>query len=212
MSEENGLIICPQCGSANPSTFRFCSNCGVKLEESYASVAEQQHDDPAPAQQSETTDEPVYEKADAEIVSEGKVPLTQDELHINYGAEEEGNYSSGSYSTEYNPTPTTQYYSASDAGVSTASSKSGGNGGFAIASMICGIISILCCCLTWVSLVLGVAAVVLGIIALKYKYDGKGMAIAGIVTGGIGIFIWLIVILVSGSGFFQAFAEDLYDF
>ena len=204
MSEENGLIICPQCGSANPSTFRFCSNCGVKLEESYASVAEQQHDDPAPAQQSETTDEPVYEKADAEIVSEGKVPLTQDELHINYGAEEEGTYSSGN-----SVAPNTQYYSASSSSsVVSSKTSTGGNSGFAIGSMICGIISILCCCLTWVSLILAIAAIVLGIIALKYQYDGRGMAIAGIVTGGIGIFIWLIVLLVAGSGFFTSLVEE----
>lgn len=182
MSEENGLIYCPQCGSANPSTFKFCSNCGVKLEQPHVFLDEQQPDDPTPVQQNETADEPVYEKADAEIVSEGKVPLTQDELNINYGAVERGNDSSG------------------------------GNSGFAIASMICGIVSVLCCCLTWVSLVLGVGAVVLGIIALKNKYDGKGMAIAGIITGGIGIFIWLIVILVSGSGFFKTFTEEFYDF
>ncbi|MGN1180776.1 MAG: zinc-ribbon domain-containing protein, partial [Suilimivivens sp.] len=52
MSEENGLIICPQCGSANPSTFRFCSNCGVKLDKPHTSLTEQQLDDPAPVQQS----------------------------------------------------------------------------------------------------------------------------------------------------------------
>ena len=46
------------------------------------------------------------------------------------------------------------------------------------------------------------------IMALKYQYDGRGMAIAGIVTGGIGIFIWLIVLLVAGSGFFAALVEE----
>lgn len=90
----------------------------------------------------------------------------------------------------------------------SSKTSTGGNSGFAIGSMICGIISILCCCLTWVSLILAIAAIVLGIIALKYQYDGRGMAIAGIVTGGIGIFIWLIVLLVAGSGFFTSLVEE----
>ena len=184
MSEENDLIYCPQCGSTNPSTFRFCSNCGAKLEQP----------------KKET---PVYEKADAEVVSEGKVPLTQDELNINYEAEDDGNALSENYVA-----PNTQYYSASSSTIETSSSSTEGNSGFAIASMICGIISILCCCLTWVSLILAIAAIVLGIIALKYKYNGRGMAIAGIVTGGIGIFIWLIVLLIAGSGFFASFMEE----
>ncbi|MEI3212192.1 MAG: zinc-ribbon domain-containing protein [Lachnospiraceae bacterium] len=33
MSENNDLITCPYCGSQNPSTFRFCSNCGERLNE-----------------------------------------------------------------------------------------------------------------------------------------------------------------------------------
>ena len=201
MSEEKDLIYCPKCGSANPSTFRFCSNCGVKLEQQKETSA-MQAQDPEPLQVQPET--PVYERADAEVVSEGKVPLTQDEININYGAEEEGTYSSGN-----SVAPNTQYYSASSSSsVVSSKTSTGGNSGFAIGSMICGIISILCCCLTWVSLILAIAASVLGIIALKYQYDGRGMAIAGIVTGGIGIFIWLIVLLVAGSGFFTSLVEE----
>ena len=201
MSEEKDLIDCPKCGSANPSTFRFCSNCGVKLEQQKETSA-MQAQDPEPLQVQPET--PVYERADAEVVSEGKVPLTQDEININYGAEEEGTYSSGN-----SVAPNTQYYSASSSSsVVSSKTSTGGNSGFAIGSMICGIISILCCCLTWVSLILAIAAIVLGIIALKYQYDGRGMAIAGIVTGGIGIFIWLIVLLVAGSGFFTSLVEE----
>lgn len=201
MSEEKDLIYCPKCGSANPSTFRFCSNCGVKLEQQKETFA-MQAQDPEPLQVQPET--PVYERADAEVVSEGKVPLTQDEININYGAEEEGTYSSGN-----SVAPNTQYYSASSSSsVVSSKTSTGGNSGFAIGSMICGIISILCCCLTWVSLILAIAAIVLGIIALKYQYDGRGMAIAGIVTGGIGIFIWLIVLLVAGSGFFTSLVEE----
>ena len=194
MSEENDLIICKQCGASNPPTFRFCSNCGTKLEQPQASEPDQQI-------QTETS---VYEKAEGEIVSEGKVPLTQDEININYGSDEDENDRSGSYVA-----PTTQYYSATTSASNTSKAGTGGNSGYAIASMICGIISIVCCCLTWVSLILAIVAIVLGIIALKYQYDGKGMAIAGIVTGGIGIFIWLIVLLAAGAEYFSSF-KDLF--
>ncbi|MGN0376925.1 MAG: DUF4190 domain-containing protein [Suilimivivens sp.] len=199
MSEENGLIYCSQCGSSNPSTFKFCSNCGAKLEQPQNSVFDQQPQNTAP----------VYERAEAEIVSEGEIPLTQDELNINYDAEESGDYSSGSYASGNYSASSPQYYSASNGNNSNVTAGSNGNSGFAIASMVCGIISLICCCLSWFSLVLGIAAVVLGVIALKHKYDGKGMAIAGIVTGGIGIFIWLIVMLVAGSGFFTSLVEEL---
>lgn len=207
MSEENGLIYCSQCGSANPSTFKFCSNCGSKLEQPQGTpIVQPQASGPDKEPQPET---PAYERADAEVVSEGKVPLTQDELNINYGAEEEGTFSSGD-----NGAQDTQYYSAETFSAGISSAGAGGNSGFAIASMICGIISILCCCLTWVSLILAIAAVVLGIIALRYQYDGKGMAVAGIVTGGIGIFIWLIYIIViaagaAGSGIFSSLTKEI---
>ena len=87
--------------------------------------------------------------------------------------------------------------------------SSNGNIGFAIASMVCGILSLICCCFSLFSLVLGVAAVVLGIVCLSGKYEGKGMAIAGIVTGGIGIFIWVIFILIGGSGMFMDLINEL---
>ncbi len=63
------------------------------------------------------------------------------------------------------------------------------NDGFAITSMVCGIIAVLSC---YFGGILGTVAVVFGHISLrKIKKDpnlgGKGMAIAGLVTGYIGI-------------------------
>lgn len=65
---------------------------------------------------------------------------------------------------------------------------------FAIISMICGILSILCCCLSYVAIVIGVAAVVLGIISIRKEEPKKGMAIAGIICGGVGLVIVVILI------------------
>ena len=70
--------------------------------------------------------------------------------------------------------------------------QGGGKKGFAIASMICGIVSLVCCCLGWGILAVAVAAVVLGIIAIVKGFDGKTLAIVGLITGGIGLIMAII--------------------
>lgn len=198
MSEENNVIYCGQCGSRNPDNFKFCSNCGAKLEKAKADTTECGKDDPVFSAEQAA---PVYEKVEAEIVNEEKKPV-QDEIQINYGADE-GTYSSGGYESSQS-----RYYSSNNASeVNYASSN--GNIGLAIASMVCGILSLICCCFSLFSLVLGVAAVVLGIVCLSGKYEGKGMAIAGIITGGIGIFIWVIFILIGGSGMLMELMNEI---
>ena len=64
--------------------------------------------------------------------------------------------------------------------------------GKAIASMVCGILAVI----LWpISLILGVIALVFGIIVVRRKEDGRGMAIAGIVTGIVGVLIGVLFIL-----------------
>lgn len=59
--------------------------------------------------------------------------------------------------------------------------------GLAIAAMICGILSIVTCCIIYVSLPLSIVAIILSIICLVKKKDGKGMAIAGLICGIVGL-------------------------
>ena len=80
----------------------------------------------------------------------------------------------------------------------TTVQEEGGSKVFGIISLICGILAVLCMCCGWIGIILGVAAVVLGIISIKKQEDAKGMAIAGIVCGGIGLLI-AIIILIAGS-------------
>lgn len=64
----------------------------------------------------------------------------------------------------------------------------------AIASMVTGICSIFPgWCVPWLPVVLGLVAVVLGGICLAKKMSGKGMAIAGLVTGILSLVIYVIV-------------------
>lgn len=66
--------------------------------------------------------------------------------------------------------------------------------GFAIAGMVCGILSIICCCMYYVSGALGIIGLVFSIIVLKKEKPGKGMAIAGVICSVIGIIIVLFLI------------------
>lgn len=85
--------------------------------------------------------------------------------------------------------------------------------GFSIAGMICGILSLLCCCVWYVGLVLGIVGLVLSIISLKQQKPGRGMAIAGVVCSAIGLGITLILgifaILTMFNPEYQNFLNEL---
>jgi hypothetical protein len=79
--------------------------------------------------------------------------------------------------------------------------------GLAITSLVLGILSMtlgLCC---YFGILTGPAAVVLGIIALvqikndPQKYSGKGLAIGGIVTGGLYFALLAVIVLIYGAAF-----------
>lgn len=75
--------------------------------------------------------------------------------------------------------------------------------GQAIASMVCGIISLVICCLWFVSGPLAIVAIALGHVAISKakkdpaRFGGKGMARAGLITGYIGL-VCAIAMLVFG--------------
>lgn len=74
------------------------------------------------------------------------------------------------------------------------SSGKGQGKGLGIASMVCGIVSLIGCCGLWyVSIPLAIAAIVLGIVQIV-KNESRGMAIAGIVCGAAGLILSIIVI------------------
>ena len=77
--------------------------------------------------------------------------------------------------------------------------QSGEKPGLSIASMVCGIVSLVVCCFSGFAVVLAIVAVVLGGVAIKKKCALKGMAIAGLVCGIITIAIWIPVWLIYGG-------------
>ena len=82
----------------------------------------------------------------------------------------------------------------------------------AIASMVCGIVSIVICCCEYIAIPLGIVAVVLGVLSIKKGQGGKGMAIAGIVCGGVALaFIIVCEILVRSGAISTTNWEELLE-
>ncbi len=67
--------------------------------------------------------------------------------------------------------------------------------GLGIASMVCGIVAVVFCWTIYLGIICGIVALVLGIIALVKKAEGKGMSIAGVVTGAIGLVISVVFLI-----------------
>lgn len=113
------------------------------------------------------------------------------------------NYSGAEYADSY--------YSESDYsdnGYSEAANKV--SMGFAIASLVCGIISVICCCVCGLTSVLGICGIVFGAISLRKEGRGKGLAIGGIVTGSIGVLLALVSLIMSlGAGLLPNYTEML---
>lgn len=66
--------------------------------------------------------------------------------------------------------------------------------GFCIASMVLGIVAMVFFCLWYISIPCGILALIFGILGVKST--NKGMAIAGIVTGAIGLLISFLIIVI----------------
>ncbi len=222
MSEEK-KIYCTQCGNQNDPSSKFCSNCGAKLErpESWNGDETSKSEEglfsgsvsgsgSTGSLFGESTGSPFEKITDAEEEKPTPIP----EIQINYGSSGQSYDNTGTSSGRYYDSRQDSHQGGYYAENPYAEKQGGGNIGFAIASLVCGIISLLCCCLGLFSAVLAIAAIVLGIITLCFKYDGKGMAIAGIATGGVAIVIVVISLVISGTSFYNdllyEFADEFY--
>lgn len=121
--------------------------------------------------------------------------------NYNYGQSNDSagyNYGQSNGSTDYNY------------GQPNGNNKSESEG-FGIASLILGIITVLlfCTCISWIT---GILAIIFGILQLV-KGNKKGMAIVGLITGGIGFaasIILYILIFFTGLGSYSSY-NDIYD-
>lgn len=65
--------------------------------------------------------------------------------------------------------------------------------GFCITSMVLGIVALVFFCLWYISIPCGILAIIFGVLGIKSA--NKGMAIAGLVTGSIGLVISTLIII-----------------
>lgn len=82
--------------------------------------------------------------------------------------------------------------------------------GFCIASLVLGIVALVFFCLWYISIPCGILAVIFGILGIKTI--NKGMAIAGLITGAIGLVIsTLIIVGLFIFGFAMGISDALDD-
>ena len=83
--------------------------------------------------------------------------------------------------------------------------------GFGIASMVCGILALITCCIWCTCIPLAVVSIVLGILQIQ-KGTANGMAIAGIVCSSIGLILFIALTLwgsyLESTGFYQEFMQE----
>lgn len=100
-----------------------------------------------------------------------------------------------------------EYYSSSD-NINTTPQENSSTG-FAIASMVCGILSIIVCCGGVLSLPFGALSIIFAVLSKRLRRNMPGMSIAGIWLGCVGI---LLGILMTVYSFFMVFNDPLlYD-
>ena len=66
--------------------------------------------------------------------------------------------------------------------------------GFAIAALVLGIVAIVLSCLWYISIPCGIIAVILGV--MSRKSTKPNISVSGLVTGSIGIFISVLIIII----------------
>lgn len=166
------MKYCTNCGAEIAEESKFCSNCGTRYEEKKTE----------------------YDDMWGAVLEKEVKP--QEELDIKYEEEPYTDESVIDAKEIVFQMPTLQNYE-----MPSAMQAGNGNIGCSIASMVCGIVSLVCCCFWYLSIILAIVAIVLGIISIKKEYEGKGMAIAGLITGGIAIFALIVLLILGGSAF-----------
>lgn len=80
--------------------------------------------------------------------------------------------------------------------------------GLAVASMVCGIVSLVfSCCVPWVTFILALVGVILGGISLSNKKGGKGMAIAGVVCSIVAL-VPAVIMVIAGTAVLAEFGLE----
>ncbi|HCM92474.1 MAG TPA: hypothetical protein DIS78_07930 [Lachnospiraceae bacterium] len=183
-------MICGNCGHEILEGSKFCINCGAKIEEAVSVDTGVNEEAVSPVEGPDSPEADGFSSVD-ETLNSAQEAYEQAASDLSDTADQAmGNDSSSSASSSgfYESSETYTDYSEN------YEEEGGGSIGFAIASLVCGCLSILCCvggCISWI---FSIVAIVMGIITITKKYDGRGFAIAGLITGGVGILLSIIIV------------------
>jgi len=176
-------IFCPSCGSELSDDSKFCPNCGTKIEAPVSQAVQ------ATAETVENKAEEVIENV-TDTIAETVTPEPQASEPV---------YQTPVYSQPYQQTVVNDQPVQGESKV------------LAIISMILGILSLVCCCwFGFFGIIVSVAGIAVGIIALATKKGGKGMAVAGIICSAIGLILAIITTSLSASLAGMS-TDDVYD-
>lgn len=189
------MRVCPYCNASNPDDSVFCAVCGKSFAAPEAPPQQQfPPQPPAYPPQQDFAPPPAY-PPQQDFAPQPSYP-PQGPPVPQYGA----------------PQPQVPPYGGG-AGVPPAPFVPGDptKNWMGILAMIVGILSILICCVWYLSLILGGAGLIFGI--LGRKSQKKGMATAGMITGIIGLSIALIVVIfvVAAVASLPGWLDSLYD-
>ena len=71
--------------------------------------------------------------------------------------------------------------------------------GLAVASLVLGIVALVFCFISFISIPSAIVALVLGIISIVTKKGGKGMAITGVILSAIGLVVAIIIVVIAAA-------------
>jgi hypothetical protein len=180
-------LFCPACGSENKTGNTFCMNCGERLQP--LTEEKEVHSEVTNPYEPAVSEPEVSEPA--QEVTPSAPPNTQQSTPPRADAEVVSStpwYAEGNNQNPYNNTGST--YSPPPTygpGNNTINQPAQGSQGLAIASLVCGILSIICC---WIGFLISFGGLITGIMAITKKENGRGMAIAGTVMSAIGLALW----------------------
>ena len=194
-------MICQKCGLEIPEESRNCPYCGAPVAE--------------PPQNSQLQYQPLQYEQPQHQQAQYQQPQNQ---QVQYGQPQnrQAQYQPPQYQPpQYQPPYGQQYYAQPVYG---ARPEAPGNG-LCIAGMVCGILSLLFLCSSFLSLVPAILGIVLSAVGLsKAKKAGvkNGMAIAGLVTSSLALVIdiaLIVLLLVFGLSAFGTYdGGSVYDF
>ncbi len=87
--------------------------------------------------------------------------------------------------------------------------------GWSVASMVLGILSVICCCTGYAGIVFGALAIIFAVISRKNLGYFDGMAVAGLVLGIIGFVLGAAILIASftmDDAFFEEYNKYLEDY